>query len=78
MLEAELFASHTLRTTAAAVRVSYGDRLAVRTTFTDGSFWDAMDRSAKPKWYKLGIARSARDGMGEFLSGVMICIRYGN
>ncbi len=30
---------------AAAVRVSYGDRLAVRATFTDGSTWGAMDRS---------------------------------
>jgi predicted GTPase len=61
LLAAELFASHTLATTAAAVRVSYGDRLAVQVTFTDGSTWGAADRSAKRKWYKLGIARSDRD-----------------
>ena len=60
VLEAELFASHALATTAVAVRVSHGERLTVRVTFTDGTTWDATDKSAKRAWRRLGRDRSAK------------------
>jgi hypothetical protein len=55
LLEAELFASGPRATTAASVRIWYGDRLTVRVGFRDGKSWSGADSSAEPRqWRKVG------------------------
>jgi predicted GTPase len=63
LLEAELFAASILPTTAAAVRVKYGQRLVIRAGFRDGSKWTSSAETAasSARWRKLGKVEVAEE-----------------
>jgi hypothetical protein len=73
LLEAELFAASILPTTAAAVRVKYGQRFVVRAGFSDGTTWasNAETVSSSASWPKLGKLEAAEElGKGKTIKQV--------
>lgn len=68
LVGAELFASHTRRTTGAAVRVSHGPRLRVLADFHDGRHW-WTDTAPAGDWQRL---RPAEEAIGEGLDSARI------
>jgi hypothetical protein len=76
LLEAELFASSSRPTTAAAVWVRHGQRLVVRVGFRDGRTWTSTAEmvSEPARWRKIGRVRDTQQ-LGAGLTTEEVCER---